>query len=90
MAAGFRSYAFRWFTGYAVAGASPEPGCPCPDWAVEQTLVDNFRNPNEMSTETYITEVSLVDTFTNPNEMSSTAYTNPETLINAWVRKGCG
>ena len=90
MAAGYKSYAFRWFTGYAVPTASPEPGCPCPDWTVEQTLVDAFRNPNEMSTETYITEVSLVDTFTNPNEMSSTAYTNPETLINAWVRKGCG
>ena len=89
MAAGFRSYAFRWFTGYAVVSASPTPGCPCPDWTVEQTLVNAFRNPNEVSTQTYITEVSLVDTFTNPNEMSTTAYTKPATLANAWQRKAC-
>jgi len=43
MAAGFRSYAFRWFTGYAAGGGGPvEPGCPCPDWTVEKTLVNAF------------------------------------------------
>jgi len=89
MAAGFRSYAFSWFTGYAVVPASPTPGCPCPDWTVEQTLVDLFINKNETSTNPFIQEQSLVDVFKNISEVSTNVYTKPATLANAWQRKAC-
>lgn len=89
MAAGYRSYAFRWFTGYAVVSASPTPSCPCPDWTVEQTLVNAFRNPDEVSGNVFLTEQTLVNGFDNPNEVSCNAYTKPATLTNAWQRKAC-
>lgn len=90
MAAGYRSYAFRWFTGYSAGGGGPvEPGCPCPDWTVEQTLVNAFINPNEISTNLFVTEQTLANTFENPNELSSNAYTQTATLANAWQRKAC-
>lgn len=90
MAAGFRSYAFRWFTGYAAGGGGPvEPGCPCPDWTVEQTLVDLFVNKNEVSSNQFVNEQTLSDSFKNISEVSGNAYTKPATLANAWQRKAC-
>lgn len=89
MAAGYVSYAFRWFTGYAVGAAAPEPSCPCPDWTVEQTLTDLFVNKNETSTQLFVKEQSLTDTFVNIKEVSTNAYTKPATLTNAWQRKAC-
>lgn len=89
MAAGFRSYAFRWFTGYAVPAAGPEPGCHCPDWTVEQTLVNNFVNPLEGSTAQFVNEQTTFNTYVNPTEVSSNTYTTEATLVNAWQRKAC-
>jgi hypothetical protein len=89
MAAGYRSYAFSWFTGYASDTASPTPGCPCPAWTVEQTLVNAFRNPDDVSGNVFLTEQTLVNAFDNPNEVSCNAYTKPATLANAWQRKAC-
>lgn len=89
MAAGFRSYAFWWFTGYA-AGAGPViPGCPCPEWTHDGTLVNTFSNPNTVSTNVFNEDATLDDAFTRPNEQVNTAYTIPVTLANAWVRKAC-
>jgi len=90
MAAGFRSYAFWWFTGFAAGGGGPvEPGCPCPDWTFEGTLVDAFNNPNTVSTNQFTSDATLNNAFVRPDEQSDNAYTVPETLVNAWVRKAC-
>jgi len=73
--AGYRSYAFRWFTGYAVPSDGPEPpgpspeSCACPPWKVDSTLQNAF---------------------TRLDEGLCVEYTKPATLVNAWVRKGCG
>ena len=88
MAAGYRSYAFRWFTGYSAVSATP-PGCPCPDWTVEQTLTNAFRNPLEISSSAYIKDETLDNAFKSPNEISTAAYTKPVTLQSAWQRKAC-
>jgi len=38
--AGYRSYAFRWFTGYAVPSGGPSPElCECPPWITKQEAV---------------------------------------------------
>lgn len=42
MAAGYRSYAFSWFTGYASDVITPAPGCPCPVYRNDETLSDNW------------------------------------------------
>jgi hypothetical protein len=89
MAAGFRSYGFRWFTGYSAAGAAPAPSCPCPDWTVEQTLVSAFCNPLEISSSAYSKDETLDNAFKSPNEIPTAVYTKPITLQSAWQRKAC-
>ena len=89
MAAGFRSYAFWWFTGYA-AGAGPvEPGCPCPEWTHDGTLVNAFNNPNTVSSNQFVADITLDNAFISPDEQSDNAYTVPKTLANTWARKAC-
>lgn len=89
MAAGFRSYAFWWFTGYAVGAVAPEPSCPCPDWTVDQTLTNAFRNPLEVASSAFVKDETLDNAFKSPSEVGTTAYTNPVTLQSAWQRKAC-
>ena len=42
MAAGYRSYAFRWLGGISAPVDSPSTGCECPPWNVPATLSNSW------------------------------------------------
>jgi len=86
MAAGYRSYAFRWLTGYSVpAGGS---GCPCPEYKVDATLASTWRS------DTCETSMASLP-FTIPMfrlyrlGYQSRIYKQEATLVNGWARKAC-
>lgn len=89
MAAGFRSRVFWWFTGYSAGGSGPvEPGCPCPEYKVDGTLVNTWRS------DTCETSMASLP-FTIPMfrlyrlGYQPRTYKQEATLVNAWVRKAC-
>lgn len=87
--AGYRSLAFRWFTGYSVEVEAPvETGCPCPEYKVDGTLASTWRS------DTCETSMASLP-FTIPMfrlyrlGYQSRTYKQEATLVNAWVRKAC-
>lgn len=86
MAAGFRSYAFWWFTGYASGGGEPSV-CPCPEYGHDATLVNNFTNIQTLVNE-FTHDGTLVNQFTEEQTLAN-QFTNVQTLSNQWKRGGC-
>jgi hypothetical protein len=88
MAAGYRSYAFRWFTGYAAGGSGPvEPGCECPPWKMEQTLTDAFYTDQTLDN-AFRTDETLDSIFKTDASLGN-AFRKDQTLTNQWQRKAC-
>ena len=86
MAAGYRSYAFRWLTGLSVPSASDE--CPCPEYKVDGTLANTWRS------DTCETSMASLP-FTIPMfrlyrlGYQPRTYKQEATLVNGWARKAC-
>lgn len=87
--AGYRSLAFRWFTGYSVGVEPPaEGGCPCPEYKVDGTLANTWRS------DTCETSMASLP-FTIPMfrlyrlGYQPRTYKQEATLVNAWARKAC-
>jgi hypothetical protein len=88
MPPGYRSYAFRWFTGYAVSAATPvTPGCPCPDWTVEQTLQDAFISDATLDN-AFKADATLDNAFKTEITLDD-SFRKDKTLQSIWQRKAC-
>jgi hypothetical protein len=86
MAAGYRSYAFRWLTGLSVPSASDE--CPCPEYKVDGTLTNTWRSdscdPLRPDLPFTIPIFRLYRFGTNV-----ITYKADSTLVNQWNRGNC-
>jgi hypothetical protein len=78
MAAGYRSYAFRWFTGYSAGAAAPSapelwtrPGTVTSTYTQEQTLSNSWV-PSGTVTSTYTRTGTTTDPWTQPGTLGST------------------
>lgn len=88
MAAGYRSYAFSWFTGYASDGAVPPAVlCPCPTYGHDGTLTDTFTNESTLA-DAFTNEQTLADVFSNESSLSD-QFVNEVTLVSGWKRGTC-
>ena len=86
MAAGYRSYAFRWLTGYSVPAASG--GCPCPEYKVDGTLANTWRSD---TCETSMASLPFTILMFRDYRLGyqPRTYKQEATLVNAWARKAC-
>jgi hypothetical protein len=88
MAAGYRSFAFRWLGGLSAPVDSPSTGCECPTYKRDGSLSNNW-----VSDTCNVSRASLP--YTIPifrlymlGPIAS-SYKIPATLANAWQRKAC-
>ena len=88
MAAGYRSYAFRWIGGLSAPVDSPSTGCECPtykrDGSFSNSWVSDSCNVGHPSLPYTIPIFRL---YMLAPIVSS--YKVPATLTNAWQRKAC-
>lgn len=87
MAAGFRSYAFSWFTGYAVPVDSPVTVCTCPEYKHDPTTGCTFTFDGTLSNG-FKLDGSLSNQF-KLDETLSNQFSGEQTLSNQWGRRNC-
>lgn len=85
MAAGFRSYAFRWFTGYATPASATL--CTCPEYKHDPTTGCLFVPDGTLSNQ-FESSVSLSNQFKS-GESIANQFKSDQTLTNQWGRGGC-
>ncbi len=88
MAAGLRSYVFRWIGGISVPVDAPSGGCECPEYKRDGSLTNNW-----VSDTCEVARPALP--YTLPIfrlymlSPISRSYKTPATLLNSWQRKAC-
>jgi len=84
MAAGYRSYAFRWLGGLS----TPSTGCECPTYKRDGSVINQWISQScdvGYSSLPYTLPIFRLYVFTPETE----SYTQSATLTNAWQRKAC-
>lgn len=86
MAAGYRSYAFRWIGGLSVPSASS--GCLCPEYKVDGTLANTWRSDTcETSMASLPFTIRMFRLYRLGYQPRT--YKQEATLVNGWARKAC-
>jgi len=85
MAAGYSSYAFRWFAGYSASGGATL--CTCPEYKHDPTTGCLFVPDGTLSNQMK-SGVSLSNQFKS-SESISNQFKSDQTLTNQWGRGGC-
>lgn len=87
--AGYRSLAFRWFTGYSVEVEPPvNTGCPCSDYKVDETLSNawNIDTCNPLRPDLPFT-IPIFRLYRFGSNVLT--YKTDSTLSNQWGRRNC-
>lgn len=88
MAAGYRSYAFRWLGGLSAPVDTPSELCPCPEYSRDGTLFNSWKTDVLSNRPSLPYTIPIFRLYAYTPVMNS--YSTPATLTSGWVRKACG
>ena len=88
MEVGYRGMAAFWIGGIATGAAAPEPSCPCPDWTVEGTLLNQFVSDSTL-VNGFAFDATLADDFVVEGSLLNLFIQKAEQSTNPWRKKNC-